>query len=81
MGECERELTELRTRIDKLEARMSFLLRRLNIAAEEMPGWGASPTVMDLVRKGDRNAAMRAYMDETACSLKDAKRFIESLDA
>jgi hypothetical protein len=81
MGENERELTELRLRVDKLEARMSFLLRRLNIAAEEMPAWDASPTVLDLVRKGDRNAAMRAYMDETACSLKDAKRFIESLEA
>lgn len=81
MGDNERELAELRTRIGKLEARMSFLLRRLNIAAEEMPAWDASPTVMDLIHKGDRNAAMRAYMDETACSLKDAKRFIESLEA
>ncbi len=79
MGESEREVRELRTRVDKLEARMSFLLRRMNIAAEDMPAWEASPAVVDLVRKGDRSGAMRAYMDETACSLKDAKRFVESL--
>ena len=58
---------------------MSSLLRRLNIGSEEMPSAPASPTVIDLLRRGDRNGAIRAYMDETACSLKDAKRFVESI--
>ena len=58
---------------------MSFLLRRLNIGAEEMPSAQASPAVIDLLRRGDRNGAIRAYMDETACSLKDAKQYVESI--
>lgn len=66
-------------RLEALETRMSFLLRRLNIGAEEPPSGKASPAVTDLLRRGDRNGAIRAYMDETACSLKDAKRFVESI--
>ena len=81
MSEIEQEIAELKKRLDDLEARMSFLLRRLNIAGEEIPEWRVSPVVLGLLREGDRNAATRALMDETACSLKDAKRYIESLEA
>lgn len=79
MPDTEQPLAEIRARLDALEARMSFLLRRLNIAAEQPPVGSASPTVIDLLQRGDRNGAIRAYMDETACSLKDAKRFVESI--
>jgi hypothetical protein len=80
MSDTERELAEVKSRMDKLEAQMSFLLRRLNIAAEEAPSWNASPAVLELLRRGEKNAAIRAFMDETAASLKDAKRYIESLE-
>lgn len=80
MADTEREIAEVKTRLDRLEARMSFLLRRLNIAAEEPPTWSASPAVLELLRKGEKNAAIRAFMDETAASLKDAKRYVESIE-
>lgn len=80
MPDTEREIVDLKARLDRVEAQMSFLLRRLNIGAEEMPQWDASPAVRDLLHKGDINGAMRAFMDETHCSLKDAKRAIEALE-
>jgi ribosomal protein L7/L12 len=58
---------------------MSFLFRRLNIGAEEVPNWNASPEVIELMKRGDKVAAIRAFMNETGSSLKDAKNFIESL--
>ena len=79
MSDVERDLAELSSRLDRIESQMSFLLRRLNIAAEELPAWNISPAVIDLLKKGDKNGAIRAFMDETACSLKDAKRYVESI--
>jgi hypothetical protein len=79
MSDVERELAEARTRLDKIESQISFLLRRLNIPAEELPAWNAPQTVIDLLKKGDGNGAIGAFMDETACSLKDAKRYVESI--
>jgi len=79
LSDLERQLAELRARLDGLEARMSFLLWRLDIAADEPPAASASPAVLDLLRGGDRAGAIRAYMDETACSLKDAKQYVESI--
>jgi hypothetical protein len=75
----DREIAGLKRRLDELEARFSFLLRRLNIAAEDLPRQEGSQTVVALLRSGDEKAAIRAFMDETSCSLKDAKRHIESL--
>lgn len=73
------EIADLKRRVDKLESQLSFLLRRLNIGAEELPGREASAEVLELVRRGDVRGAIRAFMDETSCSLSDAKRFVESL--
>jgi len=74
------EIADLEVRIGKLEAQMSFLLRRLRIGAEELPMWDASPKVIEPLRQGDTKGAIRAYMDETSCSLRDAKRYVESLE-
>jgi antitoxin component HigA of HigAB toxin-antitoxin module len=79
MSDIKQDIEEIKKRLDKLESRMSFLFRRLNIAAEEVPKWNASPAVIDLVERGDKVAAIRAFMDESGSSLKDAKNFIESL--
>lgn len=80
MPDMERDIADVKARLDKVEGQMSFLLRRLNIGAEEMPPWNASPAVLDLLRRGDRNGALRVFMGETHCSLKDAKRAIETLE-
>jgi hypothetical protein len=79
MFDAESEIAELKRRIGELEARMSFLLRRLNVGAEDLPAWDASPKVLGLLRQGDTKAAIRAFMAETSCGLSDAKRYVESL--
>lgn len=79
MSDIESDVAHVKQRLDKLEAQMSFLLRRLNIGAEERPDWDASPAVVDLLRQGDRKGAIRAFMDETSCSLNDARRYVDSL--
>lgn len=81
MTDTEREIVELRSRVDRLESQMAFLKRRLGISDEEAVAPQVSPRVLDLVRRGDRKGAMRAFMEETSASLSDAKRYVESLEA
>lgn len=79
MADMGQRIVELETRRDALGARLSFLLRRLNTGAGEMPMRTASPAVMEFVIRGDRNAAISAYMDETNSSLNDVKCHVEVL--
>ena len=79
MPDSKQEIAEIKMRLDKLESRLGFLYRSLGITAQEVPGWQASPALLELVRKGDRIAAIKAFREETGASLKDAKEFIESL--
>ncbi len=58
---------------------MTFLLRRLDIGAEQPSAGNASPAVLDLLSRGDKAGGIRAYLDDAPCSLKDAKRYLESL--
>ncbi len=73
------EIAEIKARLQKLESQLGFLYRSLGIATNEAPGWTASPAIRELVKKGDRIAAIRTFREETGASLKDAKIFIESL--
>ncbi len=73
------EIQELRERIDKLESEIDFIKRRLGISFNEVPNWKASPKIIELVKRGDKKAAIRAFMEESGADLKDAKVFIESL--
>jgi ribosomal protein L7/L12 len=75
------EIEELKERIEKLESRMDFLMRRLGISLKEAPDWKASSKIIELVKKGDKKAAIREFMEESGASLKDAKTFIESIKA
>jgi ribosomal protein L7/L12 len=75
------EIRELKERIEKLESRMDFLFRRLGISLKEAPDWKASSKIIELVKKGDKKAAIREFMEESGASLKDAKTFIESIKA
>jgi ribosomal protein L7/L12 len=58
---------------------MVYLFRTLGITTQEAPKLPASANVMEFLRKGDKNGAIRAFREETGSSLKDAKTFIESL--
>lgn len=79
MPEINKEIAEIKARLEKLEAKLSFLYRSLGITAQEAPGWHASPALLELVKKGDKITAIKAFREETGASLKDAKDFVESL--
>jgi phage shock protein A len=80
MKKVEDELAEIKARLETLEAQMQFLLRRLGVTTRDAPAAKASPAMLELLGRGDRRGAMRAFMEETGASLKDAKNFIESLE-
>lgn len=79
MENIERELNAVRGRLERIEAQLLFLFRRLGVSTQDAPAGQASPKVMELARSGDKKGAMRAFMQETGASLKDAKNFVESL--
>ena len=80
MADINREIVEIKTRLDRLESRLSFLYRNPGITTQEATGWNASPALILLLQRGDKISAIRAFREETGASLKDAKDFIESLD-
>ena len=79
MADLDREITEIKARLEKIESRLGFLFRTLGITTQEAPEWKASPELLELVRKGDKIAAIKAFRAETGASLSDAKKFIDSL--
>jgi len=79
MPDINKEIAEIKVRLDKLDSRLSFLCRSLGVTTQEAPAWRASPALLELVKKGDRIAAIKAFREETGASLKDAKDFVESL--
>jgi ribosomal protein L7/L12 len=81
MKNIDEELVAVKARLEAVEAQMRFLLRRLGVTTLEAPAAKASPAVVDLLNRGDKKGAVRAFMAETGASLKDAKNFIESLMA
>ena len=80
MSDTDREITELQQRVAKLESQMAFLFRNLGIAYPDVPAVGASPEVMELLRRGQKIEAIKRFREETGAGLKDAKEFIESLE-
>lgn len=79
MSDIQQEVTEIKARLDKLEAQVKFLFKHLGITSLETPSWKASPEVVGFIRKKDKIAAIKAFMQETGASLKDAKEFVDSL--
>lgn len=73
------EIEAMKARLDRLESQMAFIQRRMGIPVEAAPRREASPRVLEMVRKGDKKEAMRAFIAETGASLKEAKEFVESL--
>jgi len=79
MADLNREIAEIKTRLEKIESQLGFLFRSLGITAGAAPAGRASAAVLELAAKGDKIAAIKAFREETGASLKDAKNFIESL--
>lgn len=79
MEEKYNEIEDLKKRVERLEAQMVFLHRRMGIEIEEKPRWQVSEKVMGFIRQGNNKDAIRAFMEETGASLKDAKQCIENV--
>ena len=75
------EVLELRQRVGKLERQIAFLLEHLRLEYREEPNAGVSPEILELVRGGDKLRAIKLFREETGLGLKEAKEFIESLEA
>lgn len=75
------DLADLKERIEKLESQMAYLFRNLGIESGAPPAWRPSPKVMELLASGKKVEAIRAFREESGASLKDAKVFVESLEA
>jgi ribosomal protein L7/L12 len=76
----EREVFELRKRVEKLERQVAVLFNHLRLEYHEEPTTGVSPKILDLVRKGRKIQAIKLYREETGVGLREAKLFIESLE-
>lgn len=79
MADSESEMQDIKKRLEKLEARKSFLFRSLGLLSEEVPACSASAKVIELVKQGDKLGGIKAFREETGASLKDARTYIESL--
>ncbi len=79
MEDKNNEIEDLKKRVQKLESQMIFLHRRLGIELDEKPQWHISEKVLSLVRQGKKTEAIKAFVQETGASLKDAKQFIENI--
>ena len=74
------EVMEMWQRVGKLERQVSFLLEHLELEYREEPNTGASPEVLELVRRGMTVKAIQQFRRETGFGLKEAKEFIESIE-
>lgn len=74
------EVFRLRQRVEKLERQMAALFNHLRVTYEDRPTAGVSPEILELVRKGRKIEAIKRYREEMGVGLREAKKFIESLD-
>jgi ribosomal protein L7/L12 len=79
MTDIDKELNEIKARLSKLESQITFLHRSLGIESQELPKIIPSTQVINLLNKGDKVGAIRAFREETGAGLKDAKMYIESI--
>ena len=79
MSDSNQEIEKIKIRLEKLESQITFLQRSLGITTNDAPGWKASPEIIELIRRGEKIEAIKAFREQTGASLKDAKNFIESI--
>lgn len=77
----ERDVTELKARVAKLEHTLALLQRHLGITLPDapLPG-GVSPEVLALVRKADKLGAIRLHMQQTGANMQAAKALVDTLE-
>jgi ribosomal protein L7/L12 len=74
----EAEIQLLRSRVNELEDRLTFLYRRLNIEyADPNSNPALSPQIQDALRRGNKIEAIKIYRELTGVGLAEAKQAIE----
>ncbi len=76
----EQDLINLRVRVAELEVKLDFLYSKLDIEYINNPGM-ADARIIDLIKKGNKIEAIKAYRDLTNADLADAKREVEKIEA
>jgi hypothetical protein len=81
MNQSENEnLALLNNRLSRLERKVDFMLKALKMEyREEIPPYLIKPA--DLLRKGQKQAAIEAYCETTGGGLAEAKAAIAELEA
>ena len=81
MSYADYEYTALRRRVEKLEHLVACLMEEVGLEPDEELDPGSSPEIVDLIRRGKKKEAIRLYREKTGAGLKEAKAFVESLQA
>ena len=81
MSSLDQEVLLLRQKVGKLERQVAFLLDHLKLEYVEEANLDVSPEVLELVKKGKMTQAVVQFRKETGFGLKEAKDFVESIEA
>jgi hypothetical protein len=81
MSYLDSDVYALGQRVARLERRVAFLMEQLGVEYRDPPHPDVSPEIVDLVRRGRKIEAIKLYRQETGAPLRQAKEFIESLEA
>lgn len=74
----EQDVANLRRRVSLLERQIAFLMQAFHVTFED-EGDPVPPEVVELLRRGNKIAAIKAYREATGATLREAKALIESL--
>lgn len=76
----EQDFMILRARVAELERRLDFLYRKLGVEYVDNPGM-ADSHIVDLLKKGNKLEAIKAYRELTNAGLAEAKNAVEQIES
>ncbi len=75
------QMIKLESRISKLERKVAFLLKHLDLDyVEGVRTTDVDPEILDLLTQGKNIDAIKLYREKTGADLKDAMTYIYSLE-
>lgn len=75
------EISTLRQKIYKLEAKLEFLYRHLGVTFVEETDTSDDPRIIDALRKNNVLEAIKYYREVTGAGLAEAKAAVEDIRA